>query len=178
MNVWMGSSRQWQRNASLPWPGWVKVSVTRSWLLHKPVKKRSRCLKVYFSNHETCICLNLQTVFLQKDGDLHTPLQSPQPPSIPIHQDKDLLDTLDPTAIADGNYLQCDLCHISCTDSEYLKRHRWGYEMLTYLELWFLFTRRMAHHVDIFKSLEGLVFNCAQCSFSGSNKQSLADHVR
>ena len=122
--------------------------------------------------------LNLYILFLQEDGDLHTPLQSPQPPSILIHQDKDLLDTLDPTAIADGNYLQCDLCHISCTDSEYLKRHRWGYEMLTYLELWFLFTRRMAHHVDIFKSLEGLVFNCVQCSFSGSNKQSLADHVR
>ena len=80
--------------------------------------------------------LELITVFLQKDGDLHTPLQSPQPPSIPIHQDKDLLDTLDPTAIADGNYLQCDLCHISCTDSEYLKRHRWGsYEMFPYLEI-------------------------------------------
>ena len=62
--------------------------------------------------------------FSLKDGDLHTPLQSPQPPPNPIHQDKDILDTLDPSAIADGNYLQCDLCHISCTDSEYLKRHR------------------------------------------------------
>ena len=60
-----------------------------------------------------------------EDGDLHTPLQSPQPPQLnPIHQDKDILDTLDPAAIA-GNYFQCDLCHISCTDSEYLKRHRW-----------------------------------------------------
>ena len=36
----------------------------------------------------------------------------------------------------------------------------------------------MTHHVNIFKSLEGLVFNCVQCSFSGSNKQSLVDHVR
>ena len=59
-----------------------------------------------------------------EDGDLHTPLQSPQPPQHnSIHQEKDILDTLDPAAIADS-YLQCDLCHISCTDSEYLKRHR------------------------------------------------------
>ena len=59
-----------------------------------------------------------------EDGDLHTPLQSPQPPQLnSIHQDKDILDTLDPAAIG-GSYLQCDLCHISCTDSEYLKRHR------------------------------------------------------
>ena len=58
-----------------------------------------------------------------EDGDLHTPLQSPQPPSNSILQDKDILGTLDPAAIVD-NYLECDLCHISCTDSEYLKRHR------------------------------------------------------
>ena len=83
-----------------------------------------RSWNLYFSDHEACIYLFLQTVFLQKDGDLHTPLQSPQPAANPIHQDKDILDTLDPTAIADGNYFQCDLCHISCTDSEYLKRHR------------------------------------------------------
>ena len=75
-------------------------------------------------DHETCIYPILKSLFLRKDGDLHTPLQSPQPPPNPIHQEKDILDTLDPTAIAEGNYLQCDLCHISCTDSEYLKRHR------------------------------------------------------
>ena len=57
------------------------------------------------------------------DGDLHTPLQSPQAPSSSITQDNDILETLDSAAI-DDNYFQCDLCQASCTDSEYLKRHK------------------------------------------------------
>ena len=57
------------------------------------------------------------------DGDLHTPLQSPQAPSSSITQDKDILETLDSAAI-DDNYFQCDLCQASCTDAEYLKRHK------------------------------------------------------
>ena len=56
-------------------------------------------------------------------GDLHTPLQSPQAPSSSITQDKDILETLDSAAI-DDNYFQCDLCQASCTDAEYLKRHK------------------------------------------------------
>ena len=57
------------------------------------------------------------------DGDLHTPLQSPQAPSSSITQDKDILETLD-SAVIDDNYFQCDLCQASCTDAEYLKRHK------------------------------------------------------
>ena len=96
----------------------------RRWLLDKEARKRSRCLKVNFSIMKPVFIIFCKLFFSKTDGDLHTPLQSPQPPPNPIHQDKDILDTLDPTAIADGNYFQCDLCHISCTDSEYLKRHR------------------------------------------------------
>ena len=55
-------------------------------------------------------------------GDLETPVQSPEP-QFGGDQERELLDTLD-TAIIAGEYILCDLCHISVTDLDYLKRHK------------------------------------------------------
>ena len=59
------------------------------------------------------------------------------------------------------DYIQCDLCHISCTDLEYLKRHK-----------------KAKHNIDIFEHLEGFVFSCSLCDYSTDSKLNLSEHIK
>jgi len=72
------------------------------------------------------------------------------------------LETVELNDIAtDADYVQCDLCHISCTDVEYLKRHK-----------------KAKHNIDLLGNMDGVLFTCSICEFSTHTKSSLAEHSR
>ena len=118
---------------------------------------------------------NMHDRNMQNNTDLETPVQSPSneneetegDPELVVNKSDEIdriesLETVDTSDIAnENNYVKCDLCHISCTDIEYLKRHK-----------------KAKHNIDIFENLEGLVFTCSQCEYSTHSKSSLTEHCK
>ena len=92
-------------------------------------------------------------------ADLETPVQSPAPEEMGVNIET--VSTIDISAISESGYIKCDLCDVSSTDIEYLKKHK-----------------KAEHNSIEIEKCFGFVFTCTDCDFYSEEKDIYHEHVR